>query len=75
MAESLYPDRKQEDKKLIDDEVRADRKLSEPAASLWRMRHCIRTLLDTGLDYIILTIGSYGAVLCSLSSTGSQNIR
>lgn len=74
MAEALYHDLKQE-KHLLDDEVPDDRKLSEPAASLWRMRHCIRTLLDTGLDYIILTLGSYGAVLCSLSSTSSQNLR
>jgi hypothetical protein len=74
MAESLYQDRKQE-KRLLDDEVPADRKLNEPAASLWRMRHCIRALLDTGLDYIILTMGSYGAVLCSLPSTNPQNFR
>lgn len=74
MAESLYRDRKQE-KRLLDDEVPADRKLNEPAASLWRMRHCIRALLDTGLDYIILTMGSYGAVLCSLPSTNPQNFR
>ena len=74
MADSLYQDRKQE-KKLLDGEVPTDEKLKEPTASLWRMRHCIRALLDTGLNYIILTMGKYGAVLCSLSSTTPQNLK
>lgn len=73
MAKSLYQDHKQ-DKGLLDDEVPVDKKLKEPVASLWRMRHCIRALLDTGLTYIILTMGSYGAVLCSLSSINPQNL-
>ncbi|KAG0567638.1 hypothetical protein KC19_7G150400 [Ceratodon purpureus] len=74
MAESLLQDRKLE-KRLLDHEVPAEKNLKEPAASLWRMRHSIRALLDTGLDYIILTMGSHGAVLCSLSSTNPQNFR
>lgn len=58
MAESLV------NKRLVDDEEKK-REMAEPAASLWRMRHCIRALLDTGLAFIILTMGSHGAVLCS----------
>ncbi|XP_024395996.1 pseudouridine kinase [Physcomitrium patens] len=62
------------EKKLFDDEVPADKNLPEPAASLWRTRHYIQSLLDTGLGYIILTLGEYGAVLCSLRSTSSENL-
>lgn len=60
MAESLV------NKRLVDDDEK--REMAEPAASLWRMRHCIRALLDTGLAFIILTMGSHGAVLCSSRS-------
>lgn len=75
MAESLCQDANKK-KRLLDDEVpNAKKLLDEPATSLWRMRHCIQILLDTGLDHIILTMGSHGAVLCSLPSSFPQDLK
>jgi len=66
MAESLV------NKRLVDDEEK--REMAEPAMSLWRMRHCIKALLDTGLAFIILTMGSHGAVLCSSPSSNRRSV-
>lgn len=67
MAEYLYQNGVQT-KPLDNDDVPPGKNLREPSASIWRMRHSIQSLLDMGLQYIILTMGSHGAVLCSANT-------
>lgn len=67
MAEYLYQNGIQT-KPLDNDDIPPGKNLREPLASIWRMRHSIQTLLDMGLQYIVLTMGSHGAVLCSANT-------
>lgn len=71
MAEYLYQNGVQT-KPLDNDDVPPGKNLREPSASIWRMRHSIQTLLDMGLQYIILTMGSHGAVLCSANTKSCE---
>lgn len=67
MADALNQEASQNN--AIQTDVPTVKELSEPAASIWQMQHSIQRLLETGLKYIVLTMGGHGAVLCSYRDT------
>jgi sugar/nucleoside kinase (ribokinase family) len=75
MAESLHQNGIR--RKILDRDSSTHRELTEPATTIWKLRHFVQILLGAGLKYIVLTLGSHGAVLCSANqpSLSSQFMR
>ncbi|CAK9262133.1 unnamed protein product [Sphagnum jensenii] len=63
MAESLHQNGIR--REILDRDSSTHRELTEPATTIWKLRHFVQILLGAGLKYIVLTLGSHGAVLCS----------